>query len=159
MNNSRANYSILGIQFGDELFQGELFNLGIPILGQTIAGDLFNLGIPILRQTIAALQVIYSIWGPQFMDELFQGELFDFGTPIGGQTIPGRIIQFGDPNLGIPIWGSQFGDPNLGMNYSRDYDFVIAGCYCGMLLLGVISKIKQNSSDMNEIILAPCDAG
>jgi hypothetical protein len=26
-------------------------------------------------------------------------------------------------------------------------------------LLGVISKIKQNSSDMNEIILAPCDAG
>jgi hypothetical protein len=23
----------------------------------------------------------------------------------------------------------------------------------------VISKIKQNSSDMNEIILAPCDAG
>jgi hypothetical protein len=29
-----------------------------------------------------------------------------------------------------------------------------------MLLLGVISKIKQNSSDMNEIILAPaCDAG
>jgi hypothetical protein len=47
----------------------------------------------------------------------------------------------------------------LGMNYSRDYDFVIARCYCGMLLLGVISKIKQNSSDMNEIILAPCDAG
>jgi hypothetical protein len=30
---------------------------------------------------------------------------------------------------------------------------------CGMLLLGVISKIKQNSSDMNEIILVPCDAG
>jgi hypothetical protein len=28
-----------------------------------------------------------------------------------------------------------------------------------MLLLGVISKIKQNSSDMNEIILVPCDAG
>jgi hypothetical protein len=28
-----------------------------------------------------------------------------------------------------------------------------------MLLLGVISEIKQNSSDMNEIILAPCDAG
>jgi hypothetical protein len=25
------------------------------------------------------------------------------------------------------------------------------------LLLNVISKIKQNSSDMNEIILAPCD--
>jgi hypothetical protein len=23
----------------------------------------------------------------------------------------------------------------------------------------VISKIKQNSSDMNEIMLAPCDAG
>jgi hypothetical protein len=31
--------------------------------------------------------------------------------------------------------------------------------FCGMLLLGVISKIKQNSSDMNEIILVPCDAG
>jgi hypothetical protein len=28
-----------------------------------------------------------------------------------------------------------------------------------MLLLGVISKIKQNSNDMNEIILVPCDAG
>jgi hypothetical protein len=27
------------------------------------------------------------------------------------------------------------------------------------MLMGVISKIKQNSSDMNEIILAPCDAG
>jgi hypothetical protein len=27
------------------------------------------------------------------------------------------------------------------------------------LMLYVISKIKQNSSDMNEIILAPCDAG
>jgi hypothetical protein len=27
------------------------------------------------------------------------------------------------------------------------------------LMLNVISKIKQNSSDMNEIILAPCDAG
>jgi hypothetical protein len=25
------------------------------------------------------------------------------------------------------------------------------------LMLNVISKIKQNSSDMNEIILAPCD--
>jgi hypothetical protein len=38
---------------------------------------------------------------------------------------------------------------------------VIAGHYsrAGMLLVGVISKIKQNSSDMNEILLAPCDAG
>jgi hypothetical protein len=27
------------------------------------------------------------------------------------------------------------------------------------LIPNVISKIKQNSSDMNEIILAPCDAG
>jgi hypothetical protein len=27
------------------------------------------------------------------------------------------------------------------------------------LMPNVISKIKQNSSDMNEIILAPCDAG
>jgi hypothetical protein len=27
------------------------------------------------------------------------------------------------------------------------------------LMHNVISKIKQNSSDMNEIILAPCDAG
>jgi uncharacterized C2H2 Zn-finger protein len=33
------------------------------------------------------------------------------------------------------------------------------GCYCGMLLVGVISKITQNSCDMNEILLAPCDAG
>jgi hypothetical protein len=27
------------------------------------------------------------------------------------------------------------------------------------ILEQMISKIKQNSSDMNEIILAPCDAG
>jgi hypothetical protein len=27
------------------------------------------------------------------------------------------------------------------------------------LMPNVISKIKQNSSDINEIILAPCDAG
>jgi hypothetical protein len=36
------NDSILGPQLVDELlFQGERFNLGIPILGRTIAGDLF----------------------------------------------------------------------------------------------------------------------
>jgi hypothetical protein len=28
-----------------------------------------------------------------------------------------------------------------------------------LALCDVISKIKQNSSDMNEIILSPCDAG
>jgi hypothetical protein len=34
---------------------------------------------------------------------------------------------------------------------------VIAGCYCGMLLLGVISTMKKN--EKNEILLAPCEAG
>jgi hypothetical protein len=37
-------------------------------------------------------------------------------------------------------------------NSSDMNEIILAAC-------DVISKIKQNSSDMNEIILAPCDAG
>jgi mannitol-specific phosphotransferase system IIBC component len=37
-------------------------------------------------------------------------------------------------------------------NSSDMNEIILAPC-------DVISKIKQNSSDMNEIILAPCDAG
>jgi hypothetical protein len=37
-------------------------------------------------------------------------------------------------------------------NSSEINEIILAPC-------DVISKIKQNSSDMNEIILAPCDAG
>jgi hypothetical protein len=37
-------------------------------------------------------------------------------------------------------------------NSSDMNEIILAPC-------DVISKIKQNSSDINEIILAPCDAG
>jgi hypothetical protein len=37
-------------------------------------------------------------------------------------------------------------------NISDMNEIILAPC-------DVISKIKQNSSDMNEIILVPCDAG
>jgi hypothetical protein len=37
-------------------------------------------------------------------------------------------------------------------NSSDMNEIILAPC-------DVISKIKQNSSDMNEIMLAPCDAG
>jgi hypothetical protein len=37
-------------------------------------------------------------------------------------------------------------------NFSDMNEIILAPC-------DVISKIKQHSSDMNEIILAPCDAG
>jgi hypothetical protein len=76
-----------------------------------------------------------------------------FGTPILDPDLgpPGPILNpdldldlgplFGTlivdldlgPPFGTPIWDTPIWDPN------------------------VISKIKQNSSDMNEIILAPCD--
>jgi hypothetical protein len=46
----RANYSIWGPLFGDELFQGEQFNLGSPIWGQAIAGRTIRFGS----------------WGPRF---------------------------------------------------------------------------------------------
>jgi hypothetical protein len=55
-----------------------------------------------------------------------------FGTLIVDLDLghPHLGPRFKTPPFGTPIW-----DPN------------------------VISKIKQNSSDMNEIILASCDAG
>jgi hypothetical protein len=55
------------------------------------------------------------------------------------------------PRFGTPIW-----DPNviskIKQNSSDMNEIILAPC-------DVISKIKQNTSDMNEIILAPCDAG
>jgi hypothetical protein len=55
------------------------------------------------------------------------------------------------PRFGTPIW-----DPNviskIKQNSSDMNEIILAPC-------DDISKIKQNSSDMNEIILASCDAG
>jgi hypothetical protein len=45
-------------------------------------------------------------------------------------------------------------DPDLGGDMGPTFKTPILE-----LMLNVISKIKQNYSDMNEIILAPCDAG
>jgi hypothetical protein len=70
------------------------------------------------------------------------------------------------PQFGIPIWDSDLGPrfetpilelmPNviskIKQNSSDINEIILAPC-------DVISKIKQNSSDINEIILAPCDAG
>jgi hypothetical protein len=59
--------------------------------------------------------------------------------------------RFGTPRFRTPIW-----DPNviskIKQNSSDMNEIILAPC-------DVISKIKQNSSDMNEIILASCDAG
>jgi hypothetical protein len=59
--------------------------------------------------------------------------------------------RFGTPPFKTPIW-----DPNvfskIKQNSSDMNEIIMAPC-------DVTSKIKQNSSDMNEIILAPCDAG
>jgi hypothetical protein len=52
-------------------------------------------------------------------------------------------LDLGHPHLG-PLSGTAIWDPDLGPQFGMP---------------NVISKIKQNSSDMNEIILAPCDAG
>jgi hypothetical protein len=48
------------------------------------------------------------------------------------------------PQFGTPIW-----DPDLGGDMGPPFGT--------MIWPNVISKIKQNSSDMNEIILAPSD--
>jgi hypothetical protein len=70
------------------------------------------------------------------------------------------------PRFGTPIWdpdlGPQFGTPifkllpnvisKIKKNSSDMNEIILAPC-------NVISKIKQHSSDINEIILAPCDAG
>jgi hypothetical protein len=52
--------------------------------------------------------------------------------------------------------GPRFGTPmslaKIKQNSSDMNEIILAPC-------DVISKIKQNSSDMNEIILASCDAG
>jgi hypothetical protein len=49
------------------------------------------------------------------------------------------------------IWGVKW-DPDLRGDMGPTLRTLILE-----LMLNVISKIKQNSSDMNEIILAPCD--
>jgi hypothetical protein len=51
------------------------------------------------QQSCIILQAIYSIWGPQFMDELYQGELFDLGTPnwwINYSRVQGELFYLGD---------------------------------------------------------------
>jgi hypothetical protein len=71
------------------------------------------------------------------------------------------VIGIRDPYLGGDM-GPTFRTPILELmlnviskikqNSSDMNEIILAPC-------DVISKIKQNSSDMNEIILAPCDAG
>jgi hypothetical protein len=48
------------------------------------------------------------------------------------------------PRFGTPIWDPDLGHPHLGPRFGTPMS---------------LAKIKQNSSDMNEIILVPCDAG
>jgi hypothetical protein len=54
------------------------------------------------------------------------------------------------PPFGTMIWPNVIS--KIKQNSSDMNEIILAPC-------GVISKIQQNSSDMNEIILAPCDAG
>jgi hypothetical protein len=69
--------------------------------------------------------------GPRFKTLIWDPDLGHlFGTLIWDPDL-------GHPDLGHPHLGPRFGTPIWDPN--------------------VISKIKQNSSDMNEIILAPCD--
>jgi hypothetical protein len=56
------------------------------------------------------------------------------------------------PQFGNPIWNPDLGPQFLGVHPTFRTPNL-------RLMPNVISKIKQNSSDMNEIILAPCDAG
>jgi hypothetical protein len=63
--------------------------------------------------------------------------------PLFGTLIWGLII----------IWGVIW-DPYLGGDMGPTFRTPILE-----LMPNVISKIKQNYSDMNKIILAPCDAG
>jgi hypothetical protein len=76
-----------------------------------------------------------------------------FGTPI---WYPAFKPRFGTPPFGTPIWDTPIWDHNviskIKQKSSDMNEIILAPC-------DVISKIKQNSSDMNEIILAPCDAG
>jgi hypothetical protein len=74
-------------------------------------------------------------------------------------TLIWRVIW--DPDLGGDM-GPTFRTPilelmpnvisNIKQNSSDMNEIILAPC-------DVISNIKQNSSDINEIILAPCDAG
>jgi hypothetical protein len=73
----------------------------------------------------------------------------DLGHPHLGPLFGTLIVDLdlGHPHLG-PDLGHRFWDPDLGPRFGTPiWD------------PNVISKINQNSSDMNEIILAPCDAG
>jgi hypothetical protein len=73
--------------------------------------------------------------GPQFGNPIWDPDLGgDMGPPFGTLSLGGDR----DPDLGGDM-GPTFRTPIL------------------ELFLNVISKIKQNSSDMNDIILAPCD--
>jgi hypothetical protein len=57
-------------------------------------------------------------------------------------------LRFGTTSLG-PRFGTLIWDPNLGGYMGPPFGT--------MIWPNVICKIKQNSSDVNEIILAPCD--
>jgi hypothetical protein len=110
--------------------------------------------------------------GPWFGTLIWDPDLGPpFGTPILGGDMGPRYVW--DPKLG-PRYGTAFWDPDLGPQFGTlIWDPDIGGgmgfgeWYFGPtlrtpiieLMSNVISKIKQNSSDMNEIILAPCDAG
>jgi hypothetical protein len=76
-----------------------------------------------------------------------------FGTPIWDPDLGPR---FGTPPFGTPI----FKDHDLGPRFKTpiwDLDYPDLEPRFGTPMS--LAKFKQNSSDMNEIILAPCDAG
>jgi hypothetical protein len=54
------------------------------------------------------------------------------------------------PSFGTMIWPNVI--RKIKLNSSDMNEIILAPC-------DVINKIKQNSSDINDIILAPCDAG
>jgi hypothetical protein len=79
--------------------------------------------------------------GPQFGIPIWDPDLRPrFGTPILNPDLGPHLGRpFGTPIWDTPHLGPQFGTPTWDPN--------------------AISKIIQTSSDMNEIIQAPCDAG
>jgi hypothetical protein len=67
------------------------------------------------------------------------------GTPI--------LFRIWDPDLGPHVW-----DPDLGHRFGTTiWEGDMGPPFETIIWPNVISKIKPNSSDMNEIILASCD--
>jgi hypothetical protein len=90
----------------------------------------------------------HHLWGdmgPQFGTLILGG---DMGPPFRTLLWGGDMV----PSFWTLIWGVIW-DPDLGGDMGPTFKTPILE-----LMPCVISKIKQNSSDMNEIILAPCDA-